>query len=68
MFSFTRSMRNNNNRAARTGAYCDAMEKGLLDGRALSVRLFVLYVADIILALLLSLLISRSKFLPLRIS
>ena len=68
MAGFTRSMRNNNNRAARTGASCDAMVKGLLDGRALSVRRFVLYVADIILSLWLSLLISRSKFLPLRIS
>ena len=68
MFNFTRSMCNNNYRAARTGASCDAMDRDLLSGRALCVRLFVLYVADIILCLLLSLLISRSKFLPLRIS
>ena len=64
----SRSMRNNNSRAARTGASCDAMNKGLLAGRALSVRLFVLFLADIVLSLWLSLLISRSKFLPLRIS
>ena len=68
MISFTRSMRNNSFRAARTGVSCDAMNKGLLDGRALSVRLFVLFLADIVLSLWLSLLISRSKFLPLRIS
>ncbi|MBO7668118.1 MAG: hypothetical protein J6T26_06605 [Firmicutes bacterium] len=68
MISFTRSMRNNSFRAARTGASCDTMNKGLLDGRALSVRLFVLFLADIVLSLWLSLLISRSKFLPLRIS
>ncbi len=68
MTGSTNSKRYSSSRAARTGASCDAMEKGLLDGRALSVRLFVLYVADVILSLWLSLLISRSKFLPLRIS
>ena len=68
MTGSTNSKRHSSSRAARTGASCDAMEKGLLDGRALSVRLFVLYVADVILSLWFSLLISRSKFLPLRIS
>ena len=68
MTGSTNSKRHSSSRAARTGASCDAMEKGLLDGRALSVRLFVLHVADVILSLWLSLLISRSKFLPLRIS
>ena len=67
MISFTRSMRNNSFRAARTGASCVAMNKGLLAG-ALCVRLFVLFLVDAVLSLWLSLLISRSKFLPLRIS
>lgn len=68
MISFTRSMCNNSFRAARTGASCVAMNKGLLAGRALCVRLFVLFLVDAVLSLWLSLLISRSKFLPLRIS
>ncbi len=68
MFTSSRSMRNSDRRAAQTGAACSAMDTGLLGGRALGVRLFVLYAADVIPGLLLSLLIIRSKLLPLRIS
>ena len=70
MFNYTRSMRNSNDRASRSGASCDAMDHGLLGWRALCVRLFVLSeaVLGLLLSLLISLLISRSKLLPLRIS
>lgn len=71
MFSLSCSMANSNRRAASTGAACAAMDRVELGGRALCVRLFVLFVAGAALGLLSLanvLLISRLKLLPLRIS
>ena len=72
MISSSRSMRNNTCRAAQTGASCVATNMDLRGGRALCVRLFILSVLAVIRGLLLillsSLLITRFKLVPLRIS
>ena len=68
MFSRSYSMRNNTFRSAQAGASCDATDGALLGGRALAVRLFDLPVIYAIWGLLLGLLISPFKLMPLRIS
>lgn len=54
MSGINRTMSNTSTRAAQSGASCAAMDMVLLEGRALSVRLFVL--AEALLGLLLGLL------------
>ena len=64
MSSIYRSMRNTTTCAAQSGASCVAMDMGLLEGRTLVVRLFVLTALEALLGLLgllISLLLTRFK-------